>query len=154
MGRLCYLETLFGVGGDDSISLIGSEGEVNGWLSGKCTLVESGAKIDRVVLSIDIALLTSLLIFSGGSSIFSIIARSLGKESSIKSISWELINFPGVFRFSRQYLLDNLHKGDGHDKQRVCYTIWEYQARNCGHYAQYTRRKHLLSSPMRERQEG
>jgi len=44
--------------------------------------------------------------FSGGGSIFSIIARSLGEESSIKSILQELINFPGVSRSSGQYPFD------------------------------------------------
>ena len=37
----------------------------------------------------------------------SIIARLLGEESSMKSISWELIDFPGVLRFSRQYPFDS-----------------------------------------------
>jgi len=60
------------------------------------------------MLSVNITLLTSLLIFSERGGILSIIARLLGEESSMKSIiSWELIDFPGVLRFSRQYPFDS-----------------------------------------------
>jgi len=100
----------------------GLEGEADGWLLGKCTLVGSGAKIDEVVLSIDILLLTSLLMFSGGSGIFSIIARSLGKESSIKSPLQELINFPGVSRSSIQYPFDS----SVYHPSIQTFTAWEY----------------------------
>jgi len=55
------------------------------------------------MLSVNITLLISLLIFSERGGILSIIARLLGEESLIKSMSWELINFLGVLRFSRQY---------------------------------------------------
>jgi len=53
------------------------------------------------VLSVNIASLTSLLMLSGRDDILSIIARSFGKESSIKSTSQELISFLGVSRSSR-----------------------------------------------------
>jgi len=56
---------------------------VNEQLLDKCTLVELGAKIDRVVLSIDIILLTSLLIFYRKNSM----ARLLSEKSLIKLIS-------------------------------------------------------------------
>jgi len=59
------------------------------------------------MLSVNITLLTSLLIFSERGGILSIIARLLDEESSMKSISWELIDFPGVLRFSRQYPFDS-----------------------------------------------
>jgi len=103
LGRFCHLETFFGAGGIDNNSLTGSGGGVDGRLSGKCTLVGSGAENDGVVLSVDIALSTSLLMLSGGGDMLSIIARSFGEESSIKSTLRELISFPGVSRSSRRY---------------------------------------------------
>jgi len=101
LGRFCHLETFFGAGGSDNNSLTDSGEGVDGRLSGKCTLVESGAENDGIVLSVNIASLTSLLMLSGGGDVLSIIARSFGKESSIKSTSQELISFLGVSRSSR-----------------------------------------------------
>ena len=100
------METFFGAGGDDNDSLTGSREGVDGRLSGKCTLVGSEAKSDGVVLSVNIASLTSLLMLFGGGDILSIMARSFGEESSIKSTSQELISFLGVSRSSRQYPFD------------------------------------------------
>ena len=95
------METFFGAEEDDSSSLTGSRGEVDEQLSGKCTLVGSGAKIDGEMLSVDIASLTSLSMLSGRDDILSMIARSFGEKSSMKSTSQELISFPDVSRFSR-----------------------------------------------------
>ena len=85
MGRFCHLETFFGIGGIDNNSLTGSGGGVDGRLLGKCTLVGSGAENDGVVLSVDIASSTSLLMLSGGGDMLLIMARSFGEESLIKS---------------------------------------------------------------------
>jgi len=81
------LETFFGAEGGDNGSLTGLRGGVDGRLSGKCTLVGSGAKIDGEMLSVDIASSTSLSMPSGGGNILSIMVRSFGEESSIKSTS-------------------------------------------------------------------
>jgi len=81
------LETFFGAGEGDSGSLTGSRGGVDERLSGKCTLVGSGAKIDGEMLSVNIASLTSLSILSERGDILSMIARSFGEESSMKSTS-------------------------------------------------------------------
>jgi len=80
------LETFFGAGGGDNSSLTGSRGRVDGRLSGKCTLVGSGAEIDEEMLSVDIASSTSLSMPSGGGDMLSIMVRSFGEESSIKSM--------------------------------------------------------------------
>jgi len=101
------LETFFGAGGGDNNSLTGSREKIDGRLSGKCTLVGSEAESDGVVLSVDIASLTSLLMFSGGDDILLIMARSFGEESLIKSTSRELISFPDVSRSLRQYPFDS-----------------------------------------------
>ena len=101
------METFFGAGGGDNNSLTGSKEEVDGQLSGKCTLVGSEAENNGVVLSVDIASLTSLLMLSGGDDILLIMARSFGEESSIKSTSRGLISFPGVSRSLRQYPFDS-----------------------------------------------
>jgi len=95
------LETFFGAGGGDNNSLTGSGGGVDGRLSGKCTLVGSEAKSDRVVLLVNIASSTSLLMLSRRGDILSMIAKSFGEESLMKSMSQELISFSGVFRSSR-----------------------------------------------------
>jgi len=95
------LEIFFGAGGDDNGSLIGSRGGVDKRLSSKCTLVRLGAEIDGEMLSVDITLSTSLSMLSGGGDMLSIIARSFSEESSMKSMSQELISFPGVSRSSR-----------------------------------------------------
>jgi len=87
LGRFYYLETFFGIGEDDSDSLIGLEGEVDRQLSNKCILVKSEVKTDRVMLSINIILSTSLLTFFRRGSILLIIARLLGEKSSIKLMS-------------------------------------------------------------------
>jgi len=81
------LETFFGAGGGNNSSLTGSRGEVDGQLSGKCTLVGLGAEIDGEMLSVDIALLTSLSMPSGEGDMLSIMVRSFGEESSMKSTS-------------------------------------------------------------------
>ena len=101
------METFFGAGGGDNDSLTGSREGVDGQLSGKCTLVGSEAESDGVVLSVDIISLTSLLMLSGEGDMLSIMARSFGKESSIKSTSQELISFPGISRSSRRYPFDS-----------------------------------------------
>ena len=95
------METFFGAGGGNNGSLTGSRERVDGRLLGKCTLVGSGAEIDREMLSVDIASLTSLSMSSGEGDMLSIMVRSLGEESSMKSTSRELISFPGVSRSSR-----------------------------------------------------
>ena len=95
------METFFGAGGGNNGSLTGSRERVDGRLLGKCTLVGSGAEIDREMLSVDIASLTSLSMLSGRDDILSMIARSFGEKSSMKSTSQELISFPDVSRFSR-----------------------------------------------------
>ena len=100
------METFFGAGRGDSGSLTGSRRGIDKQLSGKCTLVGSGAKIDGVVLSIDITLSKNVLMLSGGGGMLSIIARLLGEESLMKSMSQELISFPGVSRSSRRYPFD------------------------------------------------
>jgi len=81
------LETFFGAGGGDNGSLTDSRGGVDGRLSDKCTLVRSGAKIDGEMLSVDIALLTSLSMPSREGDMLSIMVRSLSEESSMKSTS-------------------------------------------------------------------
>ena len=81
------METFFGAGEGDNSSLTGSRGGVDGQLSGKCTLVRSGAKIDGEMLSVDIASSTSLSMPSGEGDMLSIMVRSLGEKSSIKSTS-------------------------------------------------------------------
>ena len=100
------METFFGAGGDNGF-LTGSRGEVDERLSGKCTLVGSGAEIDREMLSVDIALSTSLSMLSREGDMLSIMARSFGEESSMKSTSRELISFLGVSRSSRRYPFDS-----------------------------------------------
>ena len=95
------------MGGGDNGSLTGSRGGVDGQLSDKCTLVGSETKIDGEMLSVNITLLTSLLMSSEGDDMLSIIVRSLGEESSMKSMSQELISFPGVSRSSRRYSFDS-----------------------------------------------
>jgi len=89
------LETFFGAGGGDNGSLTGSRGGVDKQLSGKCTLVRSGAEIDGEMLSVDIALLTSLSMLSRGGDMLSIMARSFGEESSNE------INVTRTDQFSR-----------------------------------------------------
>jgi len=79
------LETFFGVGGGNNDFLTGSGEGVDRRLSDKCTLVRSEAESDGVVLSVNIALLTSLLMLFGEGNMLSIMARSFGEESSIKS---------------------------------------------------------------------
>jgi len=106
LGRFCHLETFFGAGGIDNNSLTSSGGGVDGRLLSKCTLVGLGAENNGVVLSVDIALSTSLLTLSGGGNMLLIMARSFGEESSIKSTSRELISFSGVSRSSRRYPFD------------------------------------------------
>jgi len=101
------LETFFGAGEGDNSSLTGSRGGVDGRLSGKYTLVRSGTKIDGKMLSVDIALSTSLLMPSGGGDMLSIIVRLFSEESSMKSTSQELISFPDVSRSSRRYPFDS-----------------------------------------------
>jgi len=101
------LETFFGAERGDSSSLIGSRGGVDKRLSDKYTLVRLGAKINEEMLSVDIALSISLSMLSRRGNILSIIARSFGKESSMKSTSQKLISFPGVSRSSRQYPFDS-----------------------------------------------
>ena len=75
MGRFCHLETFFGIEGSNNNSLIGLEGGVDEQLSGKCTLVGSGAENDEVVLLVDIISLTSLLMLSKGGNMLLIMAR-------------------------------------------------------------------------------
>ena len=106
LGRLCHLETFFGIGGGNNDSLTGSGEGVDRRLLDKYTLVRSEAKSDGVVLSVNIALLTSLLMLSGGGDMLLIMVRSFGEESSIKSTLWELISLPGVSRSSRRYPFD------------------------------------------------
>jgi len=79
------LETFFGIGGGNNDSLTGSGEGADRRLLGKYTLVRSEAKSDGVVLSVNIALLTSLLMLSGGGDMLLIMVRSFGEESSIKS---------------------------------------------------------------------
>jgi len=81
------LETFFGIGGDNNGSLTGSRKGVDRRLSDKCILVGSGAKIDGKMLSVDIASSTSLSMPSGGGDMLSIMVRSFGEESSMKSMS-------------------------------------------------------------------
>jgi len=81
------LEIFFSAEGGNSSSLTGSREGIDRQLSGKCILVRSGAKIDGIVLSINITLSTSLLMLSGEGGMLSIMVRSLGEEFSIKSTS-------------------------------------------------------------------
>jgi len=95
------LETFFGAGGGNNSSLTGLREGVDERLSGKCTLVRSGAEINGEMLSVDITLLTSLLMPSRGGDMLSIMVRSFGEESLMKLTSQELISFLGISRSSR-----------------------------------------------------
>ena len=88
MDKLSHLEAFFGARGGDRAFFIDEGGEkVDGQLLGKATFEGSGTRIDEGILSVDIALLTSLSMLSRGGGMLSIRARLFGEESLTKSTS-------------------------------------------------------------------